>query len=111
MAHDHPGHVYPDVPRPRPGQPDKPRAGSPSPWRLARPEPRTVVSHGRQVSLTVGDRRHWELDAGRLNVSRWCPGAPCSDEVASGPHWVRVRLWRRAWSARYSDPPQEWSKP
>lgn len=57
-----------------------------------------------QVALVVGDRRHWELDTWRLNVGRWCPGAPCHlPGVAYRQHWISFRLWRRAWSVRYDE--------
>jgi len=63
-----------------------------------------------QVALIIGDRKHWELDAWRLNVSRWCPGAPdCLPGVAHRRHRIRIRIWRRTWSARYDDARQSWS--
>lgn len=118
MTHRHPGHVEPEI-RPtgeRTRPPARPRAGSPSPWRFPPPSPYPAprVTHGRQVSLVVSDRRHWQMDAWRLNISRWCPGETCqvpASERLPERHWLRVRLWRRSWSARYSEPPEESALP
>lgn len=52
----------------------------------------------RWRSLAWGDRKHWDVTLGRLNVERWCSGSPCGP-APHGHHWVRVRIWSRAWSA------------
>lgn len=110
MTHQHPGHVTPEIrptgerrPSVRPVSGPPRRVRPPTTW----PSPR--VTHGRQVRLVADDRRHWQLDAWRLNVSRWCPGEPCqvpASEKLPERHWLRVRLWRRSWSARYADQPE-----
>jgi hypothetical protein len=46
--------------------------------------------------LQWGDRKHWQLDIGRLNAERWCSGAPCH-HLPRGRHWVRLRLRNAAW--------------
>jgi hypothetical protein len=51
------------------------------------------------VSLHYSDRRHWELNLWRLNLVRWCPGAPCY-VVPYRRHWIRIRIWARSGSAR-----------
>jgi len=63
-----------------------------------------------QVWLIIGDRKHWELSAWRLNIGRWCPGAPCHlPGVHYRRHWPTVTIWRRSWSRRYDDARQPWS--
>lgn len=70
----------------------------------------TRLKYRSPVRLMWADRRHWELDAWRLNVARWCPGAPCYlPGVRYARHWLTVTWWRRAWSARYQDERQPWS--
>ena len=50
--------------------------------------------------LQWGDRKHWQVDIGRLNVERWCSGAPCHlPGVRGGRHLVRAKIWNRSWSA------------
>lgn len=51
---------------------------------------------GRALHLrhcgTWGDLRHWELFIGRLQVYRWCAGAPCHLTPSGHPiglHWRR----------------------
>lgn len=44
-----------------------------------------------------GDRWHWDITIGRLNVSRWC-------RVTEGraTHPITVKLWNRVGSARFN---------
>ena len=45
-------------------------------------------------ALLYGDRKHWGVDIGRWNISRWCPGAPCHlPGVKRGRHWITVNRW------------------
>jgi hypothetical protein len=47
---------------------------------------------------TWGDRKHWEVTIGRLNISRWCASAPCHlPGYERSRHWVSLRLWRGSW--------------
>lgn len=49
----------------------------------------------RTRRLSYGDRRHWGLDIGGWNISRWCPGDPCHlPGAVPGRHWIKLRRWR-----------------
>lgn len=45
-----------------------------------------------------GDRKHWYLSIGRLNIQRWCSTglATCN----RSRHWITVGLWRPSGEAR-----------
>jgi hypothetical protein len=47
--------------------------------------------------MNYGDRRHWDLTIGRLNISRWCTLPSRPEHPVRHP--IRVALWNRAGSA------------
>jgi hypothetical protein len=48
-----------------------------------------------------GDRKHWDIWAGRLSLNRWCKVGILHQGKCHGPHPIRITVFRRSESARF----------